>query len=153
MPHFTTMADNALRDVTSQAFRKHSLDQLRHEHTIVRMDKCQIIVKVWRVLYRIKAVDAKKFMRPVLKGPSGIEDPTANVAETLRFGQIEPVPLQLLSALYQPLLDPLLIINVGTRTIPFEDISTFIEYRNFLVQQPEINPIGSSHPRCFLKRF
>src|SRR5882757_10652599 len=88
MPHFTTMADNALRDVTSQAFRKHSLDQLRHELTIERMDKCQIIVKVWRVLYRIKAVDAKKFMRPVLKGPSRVEDPTANVAETLRFGQI-----------------------------------------------------------------
>src|SRR5882724_2933847 len=136
MPHFTTMADNALRDVTSQAFRKHSLDQFRHELTIKRMDKCQIIVKSWRVFYRIKAVDAKKFMRPVLKGPSRIEDPTANLTEALCFGKIELVPLQLFGALSQPLLDPLLFINVGTRTIPFEDISSFIEDWNFLVQQP-----------------
>jgi hypothetical protein len=52
------------------------------------MNACQILVKGGRVSFRSKAVDAKKFMRPVLKGSGRLEDPTTNMTEALCFGQI-----------------------------------------------------------------
>ncbi len=54
----------------------------------MRMDTCQILVKSGRVSFRIKAIDAKKFIRPVLKGACRLEDPTANMTEALCFGQM-----------------------------------------------------------------
>jgi hypothetical protein len=52
------------------------------------MDARQILVKGRRVSFRIKAIDAKQFIRPVRKGACWLEDPTANMTEALCFSQM-----------------------------------------------------------------
>src|ERR1700722_17807168 len=90
MPNFAIRAHNAFGDITSETFRDHPLDERCHELTIVRMNACQVFVERGSVSLRIKAIDAKKFIRPVLKGAYRFEDqdPTADVTKALRFGQV-----------------------------------------------------------------
>jgi hypothetical protein len=71
--------------------------------------------------------------------------------ETLRFGQIELTPLRFLGVLYELFLCLLPVINVDTRTIPPNQVSSTVEYRNPEVQHPPIDTIGSSHSRCVFK--
>src|SRR5260370_10324964 len=87
----------------------------------------------------------KKLTRPVVELPCRIKNPAADMAKTLRFGQIELISLQQLGARLEFFFGSLAFLNVNTRSMPLENSSISGAQREFMVQHPAIFAISPPH--------
>src|SRR5271163_4682802 len=112
---------------------------------IFGMDKGSNLV-VWRIsLCGIEAEYAEHLRRPVFANIGRLVRPTSHSGKSLRLRHVG-------FAQPQATFNPLSILDIDTRSKPFENLSLLVAQRDFVVQHPAVLSIGPPHP-CFMQKW
>jgi hypothetical protein len=149
VPNFIVWSHDALGDIISRSLDKHSLRQRCHTRDLVE-DECQVFLRA-RALGPDQGSVCEKVHATSSRNLSRGKNPTAYMAEALPFFEIELASLQLLGTFPEPFFGALAVLDIDTRSVPLDNLSTLVTQGDFVVQHPAILAISPPHA-CFMQK-